>query len=242
MPFYAAQKSRSKAYGKKKGFAKRPSQKVTRRDVVKIAKRVTTASKPVKEVRMHTYGGLKTDFLANSFVTTDLTNIGPGDQADQRDGRKIFLAGFRYKLAFDSARSEDRYIRIMVLQAKNTNDPPDFSTWTDLYQDNTYSNRAADMLAGDITHPLNTDVFHIYMDKLIKVSSAGNDGSAKVVSGYLKLNKKLEYDNAGASSNVPVTGGQIYCVIHLCENYSTTGSTATVTNYDGFYRVFFRDT
>lgn len=220
-------------------FKRRPT---TYQRIAKIARNVVRASKPVKEVRFHNFAPLKTDVLANSFNVTDITNISPGSAADQRDGRNIVLLGCRYTFSFDNARVEERYIRMLCVQPKNVNDPPDLGTWQDLYQDNNYNNRTADMLVGDITHPINTDVWKIYYDKTIKLSSIANEGTTKTFSGYLKFNKRLMYDGDGAMVNVPVSGGQIYFIIHACENYSTSGTTATVTNFDGFFRVFFKDT
>lgn len=239
MPYSRKYSKANKSNGYKKRSYRRGA--LTAKRVASIARTVVRKEKTPKEIRFHTFGGLKTDVLANSFVITDITNIAPGSAADQRDGRKILMSGCRYSLAFDNARGEERYVRIMALQPKNVNDPPDLTTWTDLYQDNNYGNRTADMLVGDITHPINRDVYHIFMDKLIKLSAAGTDTNAKVISGYLRLNRRLEYDDDGASANVPVTGGQILFIVHIAENYSTSGTTATVTNYDGFYRVFFKE-
>ena len=228
-----------KKYAPKKSKSRKP---ITRATVANIARKVTRQDKPTKEIRFSPFKNLKTDVLSNSFEVIDMTNIGPGDLSNQRNGREIVLTGVRYNLVFDNARVEERFIRIMVLQPKNANDPPDLSTWTDLYQDEVHANRAADMLAGDLITTINTDVYHVYADKSFKLSSLGNDGTAKHMQGYLRLNKRLMYDNQGGSSNVPVDGGQIYFIVHACEVTSVSGSTAVVTGYHGLLRVFFKDT
>lgn len=225
----------------KKNYKKNYKKAITEKDVARIARNVSQANKLTKEKRFYTYTVLKTDVLANSFALLDITNIDEGLEADQRVGRKIVYNGFKYNITIDNNRVEERYIRLMVLQARNANDPPDLSGWTDLYQDTNYQNRTADMLAGDTVYPINRDVWNVYMDKLIKLSSASTDGSSKVVSGYLRFNKRIEYDNEGAGANVPIQGGQIYFIAHACEVYAPSGSTATGTGFMALLRAFFKD-
>jgi len=225
----------------KKRYTKKAPSKATPHttaQIANIARKVHRAERPVREIRFHVFKGFKTDTLANSFLSTDVSNIARGDLTYNRLSSKIVLNGIRYDLTFDSARAEDRYFRVFLVQPKNVNDPPDVATWADLYKDTTFNNRAPDRGPGDITFPLNTDVWNIYMDKTVKLAAAGTIGASKRMSGYLRLNKRIQFDE---TSNVPVDGGNIYLVVHAAEFYSTLGSTATVSNFDGMLRVFFKD-
>lgn len=243
MPYVSySKKPYSKTYAKKKGYSKRASSKVTPAVVAKIARQVTRAEKPTKEIRFQTFKAFKTDTLANAFLTVDISNIPSGDAVDQRNGRSIVYLGFRYNIVFDSARVEERFIRLFLVQAKNVNDPPDMTTWSDLLQDADRLNLAPNQGARDFTFPLNTDVWNVYMDKTIKLAGASTDSNVKRISGYCKLNKRLNYDDDGTASSVPVQGGQLWLIAHCAEAYSPTGVNTTETIMDGMVRCFFKDT
>jgi len=225
----------------KKSYARKGRKTYARPDFKKAVKAIVRQEKPTKEIRYVLDKAFATDVLASRHYAVDVTNIDTGDFAYQRTGREIVLNGFRYDLFFDNARLDQRYIRMMVVQGKNSYDPPDYTDFSDLLQTEAYVNVGPVGLWGDVASPINRDIYNIYLDKTIKMEYNGEVGSSKHVQGYVKLNKRLKYDNAGNGANVPDTSS-IRIVFIVAEINNTLGTSATVTKLGGLVRCFFKDT
>lgn len=242
MPYsYASKKSYSRSYGKKKGYNKGPSSKVTRSDVVKIARQVSRKSLPTREARFpldNVAATFHTGALANSFKYAVLTALEQGDQQNQRTGDKCYYAGAKFRFSCSNPLTVARAVRVIFARNINRNgDLLDVSTWTDLYTKNDETDRTADMKSGDLTSPLNTGVLEIFFDKTYHVRP-DSTGLPLDISGYVKLNRKVEWDNLG-TNYATVSNGSIYAIFHLIE--PTDATSTSVSAFNAMIRVFYKD-
>lgn len=238
---YASKKSYSRTYGKKKGYSKGPSSKVTKSDVVKIAKQVAHKAMPTREARFpldNVSATFHTNTVANAFKYAVLTALEQGDQDNQRTGDKCYFSGAKFRFSCTNPNSAPRAVRVIFCRNINRNgDLLDVSTWSDLYTKNDETDRSADNKSGDLTHPLNTGVLQIFYDKTFHVRP-DSTGLPLDVSGYVKINQKVTWDNLGTSYST-VSSGIIFAIFHLIEPTDTLS--ATVSPFNAMVRVFYKD-
>lgn len=243
MPNYASAKSRSY----KKRYTKKPYRPLTAHSVAKIARSVTRADKPVREIRFTNDGNggrpgptLDTSTLANSFKVLELSNIVQGDDLNDRTGSKIYMSGVKLSITLKNFSTQSRLVRLMCV--KNRNKAGDLldvgGSWSDLFQNVDYTDRTADARILDAQSPLNRDVLEIFYDKTFQLSPTQDPKDSMQLSKYIPINRKFEYGDDG-TTNVTLSG-QLYFIMHVIKPDFGAG-TADATDVITYARVFFKD-
>lgn len=226
---------------KKRAYRKRPF--MNRKAVAKIARSVVRAEAPRREARFNLFHALDTTLLpASSFGINHLTNILIGDNYDNRSGKIIYLKGIKFNCSFiNNSVVKPRVLRVVVVHTRNRDgDLLDTTGWTDLYQNTAFGDRVADGLSGDIISPINTDILDVYLDRTFTLSQETSYRASNTWSQYIKIGRKVYYDDAGSPGITPqLTSGRFYVIFHVCEPDDTTGT--AITRVTGMARVFFRD-
>lgn len=237
MPSYSAK--RKTTYRRRPYYKRKPMNPYT---VAKIAKRVVNSQKPFREARFNLWHPLDTSVLANSFGIDHLTDIQIGNEVDNRTGKSIFLKGIKFNVSLtNNSLGKPRVVRCLVVHTRNKDgDLLDTSTWTDLYTSNTFGDRPADAKSGDIVFPINRDILDVYYDRLVTLSTETSFRGCAQFSKYLKINRKVTYDDSGSPGIGPqLTSGRFYVIFHVCEPDDTLD--ASVVRITGLARVFFTD-
>lgn len=236
MPSYAKSKP---AY--KKRYSKKPYRPLTANTVAKIARSVTRADKPVREIRFWNAATptLDTASIANSFKKLELTEIEQGDSLDNRTGAKIYMSGVKVSVTMKNFSTQTRLVRLSLVKNRNrAGDLLDTTSYTDLYQGTGFQNRGADVSILDSQSPLNKDVLEILYDKVFYLSSTGEPRDAIQFTKYIRVNRKFEYGDDGLT-NVALSG-QLYWIMHVIKPDFATGNT-DATDVITMARVFFKD-
>lgn len=226
-------KSKSATVRRRKTYRKKPAKKA----LTKAIKKVVNKSKPRREERFYVSSALDTSLVANSFENFVVSNISQGDQFNQRDGKKIYMAGLRFTLAVqNNSSTKMKFLRIMVVRNKNAQGVTlNTTTYGNLLRQEDFLDLTPTLKSADCTYPLNTGLLQIFFDKTYKVLPEAQGGL--YLNRYVPIKRTLSYDSVG-SGNVP-TNGQIYVILHLCEGDDVINT--TIVDVRGMIRVHYKD-
>lgn len=237
---YTSRKSYSRSYAKKKGYRKKPTKKITKSAVVKIAKQVANKSKPTREARFwldNSVSQFHTNLVGNAFKYAVLTSLEQGDQDNQRTGDRIWLGGCKIRVSCTNPLTVPRALRVIVCQNRNANgDLLDVGGWSDLYTNNAESDSAATNKSHDITAPLNSNI-RVFYDKTFHIRP-NSMGLPLDLDTFVRINKKIVYDNLGISYSA-VSSGTVFAIFHLIE--PTDVLDPTPSPFSAMIRVFYKD-
>lgn len=216
----------------------KPLKKITMKTVANVVTKKIRKDTKAKEMRIHPSANLFTNNLIPlTFSVNDITGLTKGDDIDQRLSNVVIVNYLWIKASFANfSTTKSKIMRVMVVRERNTGGVVlDTTNWTNLYSGNTFQNRLADGLSGDITYPLNRSVVDILLDKNVVVNKLSRN--TVTFDKKLKINRKVEWvrDTAGLTPS----SGRMYLIFHLCEPDNVTSS--IVTHVDSQVRLFFKD-
>lgn len=164
-----------------------------------------------------------------------LANIPTGTLDGQRVGNQIILRGLRYYFPIQNAVGDRiNHVRLCYVMPKRYY--PVSGTITEFLRD-CFGDSAWNMYS-----PINTDKYTVYVDRMIYLRNVANDGSSananpdtKLLKGFFKINKKIQYDFEGITQVIR-PDQELYC-------FAISDSTAipNAGAIGGFSRVFYKD-
>lgn len=126
-------------------------------------------------------------------------NIAQGTADGQRIGNQITMRGIRYYFPIQNAVGE-RINHVRVLYVMPHRYFPDSGTAATITSD-VFGTASWNMFS-----PVNTDKYKVLLDKFLYFRNVSNAGSTadsnpetKLIKGFLKINKKIQYDYEGIS-------------------------------------------
>lgn len=215
----------------KKNYKKKAPKSLIKQ--AKFTERYLQKKEPSREIREAFTAGLHSVAVANSFVNKELTNIASGTQINQKTANSIYMSGVQITGSFSNNSTVTRGLRFIILREKNPSDTLDFVTYSELYEDYTFSPRTPDRYSGDFNSPLNRDIFEILCDKRF-ILPPKIEGT-KVVKWWCPIKRKVTYKTVANSNNA--SNGKIYAIAHLCE--LTNAADAQTVVFDSMMRIFF---
>lgn len=195
--------------------------------VKKEIKRQINRSTEKKHKRFYNTHVWNTGTVAASLFNVSLTNISSGTLVNERIGSKLKITGIRLKFNHIEFATNGRLLRIMIIRAKNPADSPDMSTYTDLYEDESFADFAPTSLQKDSVVPINRDVFSVLYDKVFSVPNYGVTKTL-VFNKWLKIKANIEYKTLGSNT---ASNGRIFLVGALINHDGTSDATNARLTY-----------